>query len=68
MRRFGAPAWILIINWIWCIAIVYSTVAVRQHVAVDAIAGIALGGVAAWLSLRYRSKSQSSLQVSRPGL
>ena len=68
MRRFGAPLWILMINWIWCIAIVYSTVAVRQHVAVDAMAGLVLGGVAAWLSLRYRRNMPPSLQVSRPGL
>jgi membrane-associated phospholipid phosphatase len=68
MRRFGVPAWILVINWIWCIAIVYSTVAVRQHVAVDAIAGLALGGVAAWLSLRYGGKTPLSLEVRRPGL
>ena len=68
MRRFGAPPWILMINWIWCIAIVYSTVAVRQHVAVDAIAGLVLGGVAAWLSLRYREDPPPSLKVSRPGL
>lgn len=52
MRRFGAPAWVLAINWSWCAAIVYSTIAIRQHVAVDAFAGLALGAVAAWLSLR----------------
>ena len=67
MRRFGGPAWILMINWIWCMAIVYSTVAVRQHVAVDAIAGLLLGGVAAWLSLRYRGNMPPSVKVSRPG-
>ena len=68
MRRFGAPPWILMLNWIWFIAIVYSTVAIRQHVAVDAIAGLVLGGVAAWLSLRYRRNMPPSLKVSRPGL
>jgi membrane-associated phospholipid phosphatase len=54
LRGFGAPRWLRAGNWIWCAAIVYSTVAVRQHVAVDAVAGLALGGVTAWLSLRYR--------------
>ena len=67
MRRFGGPLWILMFNWSWCIAIVYSTVAVRQHVAVDALAGLVLGAVAAWLSLRYRRAMQSSFQVSRTG-
>jgi len=51
LRRFGAPAWVLAGNWAWCAAIVYSTIAIRQHVAVDAIAGLALGGVAAALAL-----------------
>lgn len=68
MRRFGGPLWVLMFNWTWCIAIVYSTVAVRQHVAVDAIAGLVLGGVAAWLSLRYRRIMPPSVRVSRPGL
>ena len=55
LRRFGAPLWILSINWIWCIGIVYSTMATRQHVAVDVLAGLALGVVAAYLSLRQRA-------------
>jgi membrane-associated phospholipid phosphatase len=54
LRRFGGPWWILVFNWTWCAAIVYSTLAIRQHVAVDAAAGLVLGGVAAWLSLRHR--------------
>jgi len=54
LRRFGAPLWILSINWTWCIGIVYSTMATRQHVAVDVLAGLALGVLAAYLSLRQR--------------
>ncbi len=30
-------------NALWCLGIVYSTLATKQHVAVDAIAGLALG-------------------------
>jgi membrane-associated phospholipid phosphatase len=52
LRRIGTPLWILIINGMWCIGIVYSTLATRQHVAVDVLAGIVLGGLAAYLSLR----------------
>ncbi len=52
LRRFDSPSWLLISNWVWCLAIGYSTIAIRQHVAVDAFAGLALGGGAAWLSLR----------------
>ncbi|MHB8666442.1 MAG: phosphatase PAP2 family protein [Burkholderiales bacterium] len=54
LRRFGAPPWIRALNWLWCIGIVYSAIATRQHVAVDALAGLALGLPAAGLSLRYR--------------
>ena len=51
LRNFGAPKWILALNWAWCIGIVYSTLATRQHVALDVLAGLALGLLAAWLSL-----------------
>jgi membrane-associated phospholipid phosphatase len=54
LRRFGAPLWILIFNWVWCLGIVYSTLATRQHVVVDVLAGLVLGVLAAYLSLRYR--------------
>ena len=55
LRRFDTPLWMLTLNWAWCIAIVYSTLATRQHVAVDVLAGIALGMPAACLSLRQRA-------------
>ena len=61
LRRFGAPQWILVFNWIWCIGIVYSTMATLQHVAVDVLAGLALGAVAAYLSLRYRVGSRPAV-------
>ena len=54
LRHFGAPLWILLFNALWCIGIVYSTLATRQHVAVDVLAGLMLGSLAAYLSLRYR--------------
>lgn len=56
LRRFGAPPWILIVNGVWCAGITYSTMAVRQHVAVDVIAGLGLGVLAAVLSLRVRNR------------
>ncbi|NSL54178.1 phosphatase PAP2 family protein [Uliginosibacterium aquaticum] len=51
LRDFGSPAWLRWASALWCVAIVWSTVATRQHVALDALAGIALAGVAAWLSM-----------------
>jgi len=53
LRRFAAPLWILSANGAWCIGIVYSTLATRQHVALDVLAGLALGVLAAMFSLRY---------------
>jgi membrane-associated phospholipid phosphatase len=64
LRRFGAPHWVFLLNVAWCAAIVYSTVAIRQHVAVDAIAGLVLGGIAAWLSLRRARAAQSVMEAA----
>lgn len=55
LRRLGGPPWILVFNWAWCIAIIYSTLATRQHVALDALGGLILGLLTGWLSLRFRS-------------
>ena len=55
LRRFGAPLGIRIFNWAWCIGIIYSTLATRQHVAVDVLAGLLLGVLTAHLSLRNRA-------------
>ena len=57
LRRFGAPLWTFIFNWMWCTGIVYSSLATRQHVAVDVLAGLALGVLAATLSLRHRART-----------
>lgn len=53
LRRFGTPQWLILFNWLWCIGIVYSTLATRQHVVVDVLAGLGLGIPAAYLSLHY---------------
>lgn len=58
LRRFGAPLWILAFNWMWCFGIAYSTLAIRQHVAVDVLAGLMLGGLTAYLSLRNRKHAE----------
>jgi len=43
-----------------CLAITWSTLATRQHVALDAIAGAAMGWLFAWLSLRHASAATLS--------
>ncbi len=52
LRRFGTSLWMLIFNWTWCLGIIYSTLATRQHVAVDVFAGLVLGVLGAYLSFR----------------
>jgi membrane-associated phospholipid phosphatase len=56
LREMGAARLARAINWLWCAAIVYSTMAIRQHVALDVLAGAGLGlAVAfahAWLTRR----------------
>ncbi len=66
LRRLGAPSWILLFNWMWCIGIVYSAVATRQHVAVDVLAGLALGVPAAAVSLRYRVGAGAISKIPHP--
>jgi len=66
LRRFGAPLWMIILNWMWCVGIVYSTMATRQHVAVDVFAGLGLGMSAAYLSLRYRIDAEQVNEIRDP--
>ena len=65
LRNFGAPKWILAFNWAWCIGIVYSTLATRQHVALDVLAGLALGLLAAWLSLLASRRALIPAAINR---
>ncbi|WP_018610034.1 phosphatase PAP2 family protein [Uliginosibacterium gangwonense] len=51
MRWHGSLHWA---NWLWCIGIVYSTMATKQHVALDVLAGCLLGGLGAWFSMRRK--------------
>lgn len=44
-------------NGMWCLAIAYSTMATKQHVALDVLAGAALGGMVAWLSFRSNPRA-----------
>jgi membrane-associated phospholipid phosphatase len=51
LRDLRAEGWVRWMNAAWCAGIVYSTLATKQHVAVDVVAGAALGAIAAWLAL-----------------
>ncbi len=56
LRKIGAPAWTRFVNAAWFAAIVYSTLALKQHVVVDVVAGALLGGAFAAASLRWRPR------------
>jgi membrane-associated phospholipid phosphatase len=42
-RHLGASTAVLALNWLWCAGILYSTLATKQHVALDLYAGVLLG-------------------------
>ena len=53
------------LNGLWCMAIVYSTLATKQHVFVDAAAGALLGAVVAWVSAprAYRRRADAEART-----
>ena len=53
-RDMATPGWPRALNAVWLALIVWSTVAVRQHVVLDALAGALLGGAFAAASLHRR--------------
>ena len=60
LRQLGAGRGVRLFNWLWCLGILYSTIAVRQHVFLDVLAGTVLGSGAAALHLRWlRAESRA---------
>lgn len=57
LRLTGAGGIVKAVNWAWCVGILYSTIATRQHVAIDVAAGAALGSVVAYGHLRLAGRS-----------
>jgi membrane-associated phospholipid phosphatase len=55
LREVQAPPALQVVNLAWCLAIAWSTVAVRQHVTLDVLGGFVLGACFAWLSRLGRS-------------
>lgn len=66
LRELGAARFLRVANWLWCAAIVYSTLATRQHVALDIAGGAALAAVVVGLSgNRSGARATSGLVRSR---
>lgn len=59
LRQWPAHILFRLLSWCWCIAIVYSALATKQHLAVDLFAGGALGAVWAWFSMRSLARHSS---------
>jgi len=53
LREMRSGLLLRALNVLWCAGIVYSTIAIRQHVALDALAGIILGGLGGLALLRF---------------
>lgn len=49
LTQLGAGRVVRVGNWLWCLGILYSTMAIRQHVALDVFAGASLGAAVAVL-------------------
>jgi membrane-associated phospholipid phosphatase len=57
LRAIGAPGWLRVLNGLWCTGIVYSTLAIRQHVVLDVLAGALLGATVALLHAGWERSS-----------
>ena len=57
LRKIGAPGWVRALNGLWCAGIVYSTLATRQHVVLDVLAGALLGAAVALLHAGWERES-----------
>ncbi len=53
LRDLEAPPWVKQASWLWCALIVYSTMAIKQHVFWDVLAGMVLGVFFGWLYSRF---------------
>lgn len=53
LRKLSAGRFARALNWLWCLGILYSTLATRQHVSLDVLTGAALGAAVAAAHLRW---------------
>jgi membrane-associated phospholipid phosphatase len=60
LRQMRAGRTLRTVNWLWCAGILYSTVAIRQHVVLDVLAGAALGVLVATAHVRWLGRFRST--------
>jgi membrane-associated phospholipid phosphatase len=61
LREVGAGHGSRALNGAWFALIAYSTLAVKQHVAIDVLAGLLLGAAFAWPSLAARRRGEPAI-------
>jgi membrane-associated phospholipid phosphatase len=66
LREMHSRGWLLGLNWAWCAGILYSTVATRQHVVLDVLAGGVLGGLVAAVLSRSARANGAAFPTSAP--
>lgn len=62
-RAVGAPLALRWLSGLQCLAILWSTVATRQHVMLDVLAGTVVGTVFAVLSLRHALAAEGAQEI-----
>ena len=65
--QLGNPRLIRWVSWCWCLGILYSTLATKQHVAIDIYAGTLLGAAWGWGYLRFFPLRGMPLSAGNPG-
>ena len=63
----GGPQWVRWGNALWCFAIVISTLATRQHVVLDVVAGAALGAAVAAANMAWLGGASHAVPAQRQG-
>ena len=53
LRHIGTPGLLRALNALWLLLIVYSTLAIKQHVALDVAGGTLLALLFVWPSMRW---------------
>ncbi len=53
LKQMNGQTGIRVMSAVWCLGIIYSTMAIKQHLFLDVVGGLILGGIWAVLSLRY---------------
>lgn len=56
LKQMGSKKFLYLLNFLWCVGIIYSTMATKQHLFYDVLGGIILGFLVAFFTLRDAKK------------